>query len=414
MNAESIYLVNLLRDTIHGHPVSPPKQSVDWESLLAMSITHRVAATIYSSIAALSPEDKPDSAILERWQRYAMQTAMQQIALVAGLTEVLSMAEAAGITPIIVKGPVLNALYPEPLARETGDVDILVSPKDEQDFFHIMHELGCLEEGVPDQPWHEYSYTMPNGLSYDVHRQLWEGKAGSPRQIAFAQIGLDEPQALMKTQVPGLAFYTLNCYHQFIYMLYHMSKHFVVDGMGLRHLADVTLFYNSNKEDIDGSRFWADADLLGYDTFCKTTFYICIKHFGMDASIFPEWNDYSGDMEEEVMDDILTGGLFGRGTIARDLSRRIMRQYYDYDSDKLPTHKWGLYFSLAFPPKTGLERIDFLALSDNKFLAWFQRLFYLMKRWRIRRTEGLPVCSLKERMDCTMARVHMLKKLKLL
>ena len=414
MLADNEYLLKLLSSTINRRPAPLPDFSVNWDLLLNEAIEQNIASIIYSTVAALPPSHGPQSGMLESWKAYTQVIAFKQMAVLTNLTAVLTKSESAGFFPVVVKGPLLSSLYPEPLTRGSTDIDLLIDIKDEPALFDIFRELGCFESGVPADDVHEHTYTMHNNVVYEVHRRLWEERLNSPRHKTLIEMNLTEPEDFIHESLLGINLTALGCYQQFIHLLYHMVRHFVITGMGVRHLTDLTLFYNAHKDDVDTSRLWCDLDKLGYTSFCKIIFAICIKYFDMEPAIYPDYQPVSAEVESGIMADIWSGGIFGKRTTARELSGRFLRQCYESEDKPLPKSRIGFYFSILFPSASVLDRIDDKDLSKNKPVAWFQRTAHLISRWRYRKSGKLPYCSLKDRMDCAMKRVSLLKQIDLL
>ena len=197
-------------------------------------------------------------------------------------------------------------------------------------------------------------------------------------------------------------------------MLYHIVKHFFLAGIGVRHLIDLSLYYNTYKSQIDLKLLWRHLRQLEYEFFCSYIFSICIKRFNMNVEIYPEYVSVEPDLENKILFDILSGGVFGKRTVARELSSRFLRPYYEDSNKKIPTSRIHLIISFLFPSKKELERIDFIELSENKVVAWFQRTAHLASRWYLRKKRNMQSCNIKERVDCSIARLEIIKQAKLI
>lgn|GEM_PF-5349717 len=414
MNSVYDLLLVLLQCAVNKSAVPETDCEADWDTVYSEACAHGVAAVIYSTVEKLPAGQKPPPELLAVWKSNTLSLAVKQMSMISSLFSVLEKAKNDGFTPIVLKGPVLGELYPEPLTRCSGDIDILIDQKDEGSLLSIFRSHGCLQETVSVDNQHEHTYILNTGIRYEVHRRLWEEKINTPRYKALQDAGLTSPDSFIRLQVMGRQVLTLGHREHLIYMIYHMAKHFVVNGMGIRLLTDITLYYNAYKSEISLEKLWEDIENIGYKSFCESVFSLCIKLFSMDSSIYPDYLNHDELSEKMILKDIWEGGIFGKHTAARELSGRFLRQYYENEEKKLPKNKFMLLLALLVPTRGELERIDFISLSDIKLVAWFQRTKHLISRWFQRKTRGLKNCTMKERMDCSMQRISMLEKVGLL
>jgi hypothetical protein len=71
------------------------------------------------------------------------QTARQHLVMVGALNQIARALDAAGLSWVVMKGPVLAALfYPDIGDRTYGDLDLLVARRDFPTAMHILEELG--------------------------------------------------------------------------------------------------------------------------------------------------------------------------------------------------------------------------------------------------------------------------------
>ena len=414
MNSVYDFLLILLQCAISKSTLPDTDYEADWNKVYNEACAHGIEAIIYSTVEKLPEGQKPPPELLAMWKKNALSSAFKQMNMISNLFSVLEMANNDGFTPIIVKGPILGELYCEPLTRYSGDIDILIDKKDESNLLSIFRNYGCIQETVPSDNKHEHTYSLNTGIQYEVHRRLWEEKINSPRYKALEDADITSVDSLIRLNVMGRQILTLGHREHFTFMIYHMVKHFVVNGMGIRLLSDMTLYYNAYKNEISLQKLWEDIENLGYKNFCESVFSLCIKLFHMDSSIFPDYLNHNEVSEKMILKDIWEGGLFGKRTAARELSGRFLRQYYENEDKKLPKNRFMLFLAFLVPTSSELERIDFMPLSANKLIAWFQRTKYLLSRWLYRKTRGLRNCSMKERMDCSMKRISMLEQVDLL
>jgi hypothetical protein len=414
MNQDNSYLIELLNAAIHGLSAPEPGHAPNWPCIFEEAYLQNIAAIIFSATEKLPAGKGPPSELLERWREHTYSVATRQMLALSSLFSVLETAGQAGFTPVVFKGPVLAELYPEPFTRFSGDIDILIDPGDEAALLKIFNRLGCAQQAVHTSDSHEHTYTLGNDISYEVHTGLWEKHDRSEKGNILESMGIAAAGNFIRRRVMGISVLTLGDYEQFIYMLYHMAKHLIINGIGIRFLSDLTLYYNVHADDIPADRLWNDIDKLGYRSFCENIFLICVRHFNMRRSVFPADLPHDASAANMIFEDMWEGGVFGRRTAVRELSGRILKQYFKNEDKKPPKTRLGLLFAFLFPKGPELARIDSVTLSPNKHAARFQRIVYFAQRWLDRKKKKLPTCSMKDRIGCSMKRIKMLEKIGLL
>lgn len=118
-------LTALLRYSLFGGPEPTIDAAVDWQSLMETSRHEGVSALVYDAVVSLPPELRPPRNILFRWASLVntIETANRQRS-----TALLHFAQWSATychtDAVVVKGLSLARHYPNPLYRESSDVDV--------------------------------------------------------------------------------------------------------------------------------------------------------------------------------------------------------------------------------------------------------------------------------------------------
>lgn len=114
--------------------------------------------------------------------RRTANTRLLAVAAAAALDEttadVVRALHRAGMTPILLRGPVIARwLYPAAGERGYGDADLLVPPASFTHAEEILQELGFHESRIEaafpgERPGHAHTWFRPGGLAIDLHRTL--------------------------------------------------------------------------------------------------------------------------------------------------------------------------------------------------------------------------------------------------
>jgi len=105
-------------------------QHVDWNALVQLALEHGVMPLLYRALAAHRAGALPPI-VLDRLRRQYRANARVTRFLMRELVELLAAFETHGIRAIPLRGPVLAlSLYGRLTARQFGDLDVFVAPRD--------------------------------------------------------------------------------------------------------------------------------------------------------------------------------------------------------------------------------------------------------------------------------------------
>ena len=171
------------------------------------------------------------------------------------LSQSLMLLAENGINAILLKGLGVASCYPEPMLRESGDIDLYVGAKDYRRAFEVLSSLSDPEKELVFEAESKHSHLDINGIPVEIHRYC----EVLPRKYnAFfqnvAEKGLSEGTELMdladvdlKVRIPDPTF---NAF----FIFNHLWRHLVTEGVGFRQVCDWTMFLHANAGKIDNER----------------------------------------------------------------------------------------------------------------------------------------------------------------
>lgn len=410
MELDEKIFVQLVNEAIGGKKCILPEDKIDWRKFLIEAKSHNLAGILYPAIANVDTLNGPGKEFIEEWKQIALLYGGSQLSKNMLLSTMLKAGMEKNIHLVVVKGIVLADLYPDSLLRVSGDADIFVPEEEIETAREILIENNFTKNSNKEVDCEE-TYYHKNGLVIELHSRLWEEKEGRKLQI-LESMNITQNEKLCKIKIGTDELWTLGVTEHFIYLIYHMVKHFFVSGIGLRHLTDIVLYMKKYKEKIDFEYFWRMMEKLEYTEFCVNVFYLCVEYFELDESAIPEKYKRNREIEESILNDILAAGVFGGKTIDRWKSGRILRTYYENEEKKAPKNKFWLLIKFLFPKQQELshQAVENQEYSSVIVIAWFQRIFYLLKKWK----KDKRRCSMKKRVDCASDRIELLKKINLI
>lgn len=296
IDSQSIIL-QLLSKALFGREAEV--QTQDWLEVLKESQNQAVVQLVDSVLdkSLLSPEEA------KAWKQVASADIANNIRV--GHNHSLLHQWMGDIPYVILKGAASASYYPTPAYRSMGDVDFLVKEDDLERAGKVLAEHGL-------KPWDQehISHIVYRGprMHYEMHFNL----AGTPHGTAGNLVreytkGIFK-EAQEKEVVNGIAMLPSPFHHGLILLL-HTCHHLTGEGFGLRHLCDWAVFENSFSDAEFCELFENKLKAIGLWRFAQILTRVSIKFLGADEKMWVEADD---ELVDSLMEDILTGGNFGK------------------------------------------------------------------------------------------------------
>ena len=306
----------------------------------------------------------------------------------ADLGLLLSHLEKAGLRPVIMKGIVCRDLYPVPSQRPSVDEDFLIRPQEADDYRREMTAYGFVPEndkgGAAEQD--EVTYVSRScRMTVEVHTYPF------PRdQKAYAHLNKWLEGAVdraVEQRCGRIDLLTLCPTDHLIYMLFHVYKHFLHGGFGIRQVCDIGLFSEKNIDKIDWDRVRTACRDAGIYKFCEAVFAVAARHLLGETPLATvlDADMLAGIDEMPLLDDIMESGVYGASTMSRMHSSTITLGAAEKALNK--TNSGGAKAGLlktVFPPLDYMRgAYPFVRKSPLLLPAgWAVRIFRYLKEHR--------------------------------
>lgn len=215
--------------------------------------------------------------------RYAQQTAAQE--------QVYEALEQAEISFIPLKGAVLREYYSQPWVRTSSDLDVLIKEEDllsaEQALLKVGYKKG-------EESSHDRSYFSESGVHVELHFSLQEERYRSSKALLSA-FSTAKPVEGSKHRL-AMDDTLFAFYH-----VYHMAKHFMNGGCGIKPFVDLIIIENNMNVVVGKLRKWLEED--GLVTFFEQARNLAYVWFlGGEKSL----------ITEQMEDFVVSGGVYGK------------------------------------------------------------------------------------------------------
>lgn len=190
-----------------------------------------------------------------------------------------------------VKGMDVAECYPVPELRTMGDIDLIVHSEDKEQLHNLMIRKGFVAD-ISDREW----CYRKNQLLFEVHdRLVYDIQRKTENQSEY----FNNCWSYVKNT-------KLDWNFHFCYLLFHLRKHFINQGVGFRQFLDIAVV--ANKVNLDWTYVKEQLVLLDMEKFSENIFSLCNKWFG---TTIPQRIELSESFFEETSKIIFENGVFG-------------------------------------------------------------------------------------------------------
>lgn len=266
----------------------------------------------------------------------------------------------------------------KPGAKPSADEDLLIRQEEFPLYHRALLEYGLLpvDPDIDINSTYEISYEdKDRNLYIEIHRQLFppDSKAYGNLNGLFA--GVEDRSICVMAY--GKEIKTLVPSDHLLYLICHAYKHFLHSGVGIRQVADIALFSNHYKEDINWGNIYDSCQSVHIEVFAAALFQIAHKYLVLQE--IPSVFAMIETDEEPLLQDILSGGLYGTADIDRVHSSNITLNAVEANRQgHMPS---GLLHSL-FPGSEYLKK-NYPYAQKYPFLlpvAYINRIFYYFRQ----------------------------------
>ena len=409
MTARDEAFLRLLRAAVGTETEAelPPLAKDDWIAVFSLAEQHHVLPLIADAAYRLGAEVPPD--IFSMYRRRAMRIVSLQTAKTSAFLALYRFLEERGLSPIVMKGILCRALYPQPDFRFSADEDLLIPPDEIEAYHEALKAYGLTasrpEEDVPSE--FETGYTSADGLLYlEVHR--FPFPPVSEAYGNFNDFFADVHDRAVSVTVDGVSLRTMCPTDHLFYLICHALKHFLHGGFGIRQVCDICLFAKAEAGEIDWARIRSQAEAIRAAEFISAVFAVGRRYLGIEPPEGARIPEASAD-PEPLLADLLDSGVYGSSTRSRRHSGDITLGAVE-SAKKGGSSTRGSLIRTLFPPASSLEG-RYTYLKKHPILlpaAWAHRLVTYA------RTQGTADDSAAEALRLGRERTELMKRYGLL
>ena len=287
------------------------------------------------------------------------------------LVSFVNFMERKGVDYIIVKGQVAGALYPNPDARMSGDVDLYFVGDNYKKIKGLVEQrLGKQLSKLSDGKHVEFEV---NNVVFELHEKLSRLATRKHQEYWDQMIDHAILEGTDTVTIAGKEIKTLSATYNALYIFVHLFYHMTASGVGLRQLCDMmkslspTLPHREGVSIIDKERLEEILKELGYFKAYKAMGAFLVEYLGLPEEEFPfPLTEKDHKWVETIKKNILKRGNFGR------TGRKVK--------------KLGVLHSMETGYLNMAQTITFYRLAPKEVLLRFTSLGeWFLERFRIKR-----------------------------
>lgn len=316
---------SLLRRATGSKDVIPATISAkEWDEVFELAKRQALVGIIFCAIEKLDPAQRPPRQMLLKWWSIAEQIKQRSQLLKETARQVELRFAKDGFRGTILKGVGMAALYPEPLYRTPGDIDIWLDAEREDIVAYVRKH-----KENPFVIYHHVDFVEVNGVNIEVHftpsyfsdfrtnnRFQQYVRELRPLQMEHTTV-LD---GVGEVHTPTLAFNR-------VYVLSHIYRHLFDEGVGLRQLLD---YYYVLCQGFTGEEREETMRVLRHlkmKRFAAAVMWVLKEVFGMEERyMLTAPNEKDGRF---LLDEIMIAGNFGHHDprIIRSKDERLFTRF---------------------------------------------------------------------------------------
>jgi hypothetical protein len=286
----------------------------DWARLNDLADQHRLKPLLYAQLGNLPAIP---AAVRTDWQEAHRLAALQAMLTRHELTECAALLEAAGLTPIALKGAWLSRhAFPAAALRPMRDIDLLVSGTQVLEGYAALLDAGYTELGLPEMPLAEVlrldkhlpALRAPRGTLVELHHRLWEPDG----RLDHATPSQDEAALRARTVIDEDGVRYLAPQDTLVHLIVHAVYSHRLD-CGPLLLADIDFLLQA--QPIDWVQFWMSAEAEGWRSGARLVLdLVAIYRAGAKIDFAPDQGESTPPELLAIAPDLLLQELDTRGS----------------------------------------------------------------------------------------------------
>ena len=310
-----------------------PLSAGEWERVFTLARQQTVTGITFRGLDFLPEEAAPPMGIMAKWMAHADRIEQSNRVMNETVARLYGHFASAGVEAVLQKGQGVAAMYPEPLLRECGDIDLYFPGHD-----GVSDPLagidGAVRERQPDDSW----VYVVDGIIVEHHTDLLDIQ--SPRAKRYVKRLIEEKGFEKVVTRDGVEVLVPAPEVNLLLLSSHILKHAFGVGIGLRQFCDYAVarrYYEGRVNLQEMREIWKKTGLEKWQSLLEE---FIGRFLDSDCALARNDNkDFQDDTHSErseesfykkktdvLLDIVLKGGNFG---------------VYSKDRENVPRARWA-------------------------------------------------------------------------
>lgn len=304
----------------------------DWEELLAFASQQGVLPLVTSHFSKWTVDSLEVRKVLVRWFATAQGNRQRYLLRLHTMQEMSSMFGSRGIEVMFFKGVQLAQLYPNPEWRVFSDIDYYL-------FGRSAKGIDVLaDKGIENKAYyHHHTQASLNGVLLENHYDFVERVNHKCNQVLddtlkelASKEGHSVPASFLGKEYTNA--YVMTPTMNAIFLMRHMSAHFVGETVPLRQLYDWALFLRRYGKHVDWERVIRLYDAAGLSMFASIVQALVWDYLKIDVPSCPIVPQ-TGYLAERVWRSIVSPHN-------QDPYRKFSLRYFVFEARTFINNRW--------------------------------------------------------------------------
>lgn len=369
MNDSQKMLIKLLRMAVGCDAVEPVMLSAnEWKAVYRQACSQSLCGLINGMVSRMSGNQSIPKDLLLEWTYRAEIIRGFNAKMNAEAARLSEWFGKRGRMTAILKGQANARLYPHPDERQPGDIDIWVEGGKDS-VVELLKDEGMMSKKATVSYHHVHLPQNKDGISVEVHFRPSSGNHNPFTNRPLQRILESE---IRRSELCPEGFYAPTLRFALLMQMSHIQRHFLSEGIGLRHIADYYMLMRHTSTD---DRAFAREHLseCGLQKTAGAVMWLMDNLFDMGKDIMLCQPDaYRGRW---LLNEALEGGNFGkyrekhkgsnwRRIISNQIrSIRLFRFYFSEAFFSLMTFWWGVIITI--PLRIRYRTISLSTIQEN-------------------------------------------------
>lgn len=325
--------VDFLQFSLDDHEELPANaKNIDWKRMLIWAEQQAIVGVIFNGIQKADKNLSIPANILLQWIGYANLIEKRNLFLNKRCVELTDYLKQYGFDTCILKGQGNALMYPNPLLRTPGDIDVwMISGsrfKVHGEGLKIREIIRLAREKNPKGKacYHHVDFGEFNGVEVEVHYRptFMNNLVANKRLQRWMKVRESEqfdnlvslPGQEQKISVPTWDF-------NVVFQLSHIYRHVIQDGIGLRQMIDYYFLLKSNTNRPNDTNYNDTLQYLGLMEIAGAVMWVLKEVLGLDDQyLIAPVDERRGRF---LYREIMRGGNFGKHDSTRNPKSQIGR-----------------------------------------------------------------------------------------